>query len=450
MGHDHTKSGSGRTEPCANCGAQVDARFCSACGQDKIGDTHLFPCHAGPLTSRTTRSNQTFTYSYDNLGRVTTVAAPSGTPGSTYTYDNFSNLLTASAAGRTITNGWDARGRMLSQAGPNGTVSYQYDVANRRTRLTWHDGFYVTYAYNTASQLTAIRENGATSGVGVLASFSGACPRARQRRDPGDDLGRRTALTRGNGTVTSYDYDAAGRLNELVQNLAGTSHDNTDTFAFNPAGQITSRTRSNTGYSYASHINTDTLFSHNGLNQITSVTGSTAPSYDTRGNMTSDGTTSFGYDQYNRLTSAGTASFDYDPLGRLYQSTGASGTARRQYDGAAMIAVYNSAGSLTERGACPGPDPGSTAPAWTRRWSCTQAPARRTAPSSTPTRGAALSRTPTHRAAAPPCSPMTNTAELDPVFGPRGVGRSPCLSLTPFLGHEELEDPRVMASGRAA
>ncbi|MGJ3232382.1 MAG: RHS repeat-associated core domain-containing protein [Oceanicaulis sp.] len=58
---------------------------------------------------------------------------------------------------------------------------------------------------------------------------------------------------------------------------------------------------------------------------------------------------SFGYDQYNRLTSAGSATFDYDPLGRLYQSTGATGTARRQYDGADMIAVYSSAGALTER-----------------------------------------------------------------------------------------------------
>ncbi|MGX6647258.1 RHS repeat domain-containing protein [Maricaulaceae bacterium MS644] len=63
------------------------------------------------------------------------MAAPSGTPGSGYTYDNFSNLLTASAAGRTITNTWDARGRLILQAGPNGTVSYTYDAANRRTGL---------------------------------------------------------------------------------------------------------------------------------------------------------------------------------------------------------------------------------------------------------------------------------------------------------------------------
>lgn len=130
------------------------------------------------------------------------------------TYDNFSNLITASAAGRTLTNSFDARGRLLSQAGPNGTVSYQYDVANRRTRMTWPDAFFVTYADNTASQLTASRKNGATSGVGMLASFTEACPRARQRRNPGEDLGRGPILTRGDGPVTTYSFDAAARLDE--------------------------------------------------------------------------------------------------------------------------------------------------------------------------------------------------------------------------------------------
>ncbi len=53
---------------------------------------------------------------------------------------------------------FNTRGRLLSQASPNGTVSYQYDAASRRTRMTWPDAVFVTYAYNTASQLTAIRE----------------------------------------------------------------------------------------------------------------------------------------------------------------------------------------------------------------------------------------------------------------------------------------------------
>jgi hypothetical protein len=72
---------------------------------------------------------------------------------------------------------------------------------------------------------------------------------------------------RGNCTETRYDFDAMGRLDELVTDLAGTADDNTDSFTFNPAGQIASRSRTNTDYSYASHINVDTLFTHNGLNQ---------------------------------------------------------------------------------------------------------------------------------------------------------------------------------------
>lgn len=39
--------------------------------------------------------------------------------------------------------------------------------------------------------MTRVRENGATTGVGVLAAFTY------------DDLGRRTLLTRGNGTKNS-------------------------------------------------------------------------------------------------------------------------------------------------------------------------------------------------------------------------------------------------------
>ena len=161
----------------------------------KTGKHTYFLSTNGRLHTRITRSGQTFSYVYDALGRVTTVTAPSGTPDSSDTYDNFSNLLTASNGAMTIINTWDARGRLILQAGPNGTVSYSYDAASRRTGLGWPDAFYVAYDYNAASQLTAIRENGATSGVGVLATFTY------------DDLGRRTQLTRGNGTVTDYSFD---------------------------------------------------------------------------------------------------------------------------------------------------------------------------------------------------------------------------------------------------
>jgi YD repeat-containing protein len=59
-----------------------------------------------------------------------------------------------------------------------------------------------------------------------------------------DDLGRRTSLARGNGAFTGYAYDAASRLSQMVQDFAGTAHDLTATYTYNPAGQIVGATRS--------------------------------------------------------------------------------------------------------------------------------------------------------------------------------------------------------------
>ncbi|TGY88332.1 hypothetical protein E5163_10955 [Marinicauda algicola] len=112
-------------------------------------------------------------------------------------------------------------------------------------------------------------------------------------------------------------------------------------------------TRSNTAYSWVNHINLDTLFGHNGLNQITSITedgvAQTAPTWDGRGNLTSYAGTSYGYDHYNRLTSvSGGITLSYDPLGRLHSYTTGAGTYDSLYDGAALIGMYN-AGSLVQR-----------------------------------------------------------------------------------------------------
>ncbi|MCR9258068.1 MAG: RHS repeat-associated core domain-containing protein, partial [Alphaproteobacteria bacterium] len=127
----------------------------------------------------------------------------------------------------------------------------------------------------------------------------------------------------------------------------------TVSFDHNFSGQITERTVSNASYTYAHSITVDTLFDHNGLNQITSVSGVAARGYDARGNLTSYNGRTYQYDTYNRLTSVGgtggSMSLAYDPLGRLWQTSGASGTARYQYDGAAIIAEYNASGVMQHR-----------------------------------------------------------------------------------------------------
>ena len=185
-------------------------------------------------------------------------------------------------------------------------------------------------------EVVAIRENGATGGAGVLARFAY------------DDLGRRVSLTRGNGAVTSYGYDGASRLQMLTGNLLNDAYDQSVTFGYNPAGQILTRVATNDKYSWTDPANVNRPYTANGLNQYTQ-SGAVVPTYDGRGNLTRAGGPVFGYSAENRLVSAsGGVSMSYDPLGRLYRSQGSVAT-RFGYDGDALIAEYDDAGTLLRR-----------------------------------------------------------------------------------------------------
>ncbi|MGE0187661.1 MAG: RHS repeat domain-containing protein [Hyphomonadaceae bacterium] len=286
------------------------------------------------VTQDRRRDGSTIGFTYDNLNRATLMTPSTGAAVS-FGYDNFSRRTQAAFSGHTLTFGYDQLSRNVSAGGPLGSVSYQYDLAGRRTRVTWPDSFYAQYDYDLTGAATAIRENGASSGVGVLAVYAY------------DNLGRRVSITRGNGVTTAYDYDAASRLEELAHQLNGSSADQTLTFTYNAAGQALTRVGANSAYDWPQPSLGYTNYVPNGLNQYNTVAAASV-SYDARGNLTSDGTTTYGYDLYNRLTSAGSASFAYDPAGRLYQSAGAA-TTRFQYDGVDLIAEYNASNVLQRR-----------------------------------------------------------------------------------------------------
>ena len=78
----------------------------------------------------------------------------------------------------------------------------------------------------------------------------------------------------------------------------------------------------------------------------------TSFTYDTRGNLTSDGSRTFTYDVENRLltVSAPTAvTLTYDPTGRLQTSTASSATTTFLYDDEALAAEYNSSRTVLRR-----------------------------------------------------------------------------------------------------
>lgn len=271
-------------------------------------------------------SSQKIEYGYDDLNRLTAKDLPGSEPDVAYTYDVLSRMTGASQSGHALTFGYDALSRNTSQGGPLGTVNYAYDAAGRRTRMTWPDNFYVDYDYLVTGEVAAIRENGVTSGAGVLATYSY------------DNLGRRTGIARGNGTSTSFTPDDVSRLSVLSHDLSLTGSDVTTDFSYNPASQIAGIDRSNNAYTWTDNHDVTRGYTNNGLNQHT-VAGTVSLDYDVRGNLKTSGSDSFTYSSENlMLTGPGSVALTYDPLLRLYQTN----VGRRfAYDGGNVIAEYN-------------------------------------------------------------------------------------------------------------
>ncbi len=262
----------------------------------------------GAVTSFKNRAAQTITYTLDNLSRVT-ASSGAGATSRTRTYDNLGRV-TALTGGEAVSYTYDALSRVLTEVQTTGTVSYDYDAAGRQTKVTYPGSFYVNYDYDVSGAVTKVRENGATSGVGVLGTYEY------------DDLGRRTKLTRGNGVVTDYAFDGASRLTDMDDDFNGTTHDQNIDFSYNPAGQITQRVASNDLFAYLAHWNIDASAIVNGLNQATSV-DSDPITYDDKGNVTSYDGFTYTYDAENFLVSAVNSNGGYnvtnkyDAAGRL-------------------------------------------------------------------------------------------------------------------------------------
>lgn len=328
----------------------------SSAGALNEGDYESYTYDAnGNRLSLRKRDGSTLTYQYDTLNRMTRKTVPSRAGLSTahtrdvfFQYD-YRGLQTRarfdSLSGAGITYAYDGFGRLTSETqntdGVSRTVSSQYDIADNRTQVTHPDGGNFRLDFDALNRPTVLRQYGT-----AMASLS-----YNNRGLPSQFAW--TYATSSNNKRT-FDYDAAGRLDQIVIDLHGTSRDVTWDYTRNPASQILTETQSNDAYSWDGHVTVNRTYTTNGLNQYTSAGGASF-TYDANGNLTSDGTYTYLYDIENRLVSRSggggpTITLNYDPTGRLYQVTGGSlGTQRFVYDGNALIAEYNSAGTMLRR-----------------------------------------------------------------------------------------------------
>jgi RHS repeat-associated protein len=286
------------------------------------------------LSQEQLRDGVVVTYHHDARHRLLDFDVPSLT---TYGYDNLDHLISATNGGTTVSSTYDSLGRATQTNSPTGSMGYGYDLAGNRTQVTWPDGFFVNYDRDPTGEVTAIRENGAASGAGVLASYAY------------DRINRTITLTRGDGAKSTYVEDALGRVATLNHDLAGTANDQSIAFTFNAAGQINSRTPSIAGFGATGFGNRNGSYQPNGLNQYTTAAGKTLQ-WGGLGNLRSDGVNSYTYDGQNRLIGSGSgASLSYDPVGRLSQVATGSATTKFLYDDVDLVAEYDTNGVLQHR-----------------------------------------------------------------------------------------------------
>jgi RHS repeat-associated protein len=302
------------------------------------------------------RDGRVITYNYDALNRVTSKIIPdtcvagyicTPPPASAvrdvyYAYDLFSLQTEAhfdslTSADKLMT-AYDALKRpvasTLTMNGQARQLSYLYDAAGNRTRLTFPDNVYFTYSFDNLYRMVDVKDNGGT----ILSGLKY------------DNRGRRDELL-GGGSST-FGYDAVSRLTSINHGFTNGGYGVVIGFPqYDPANQVVQRTLNNDLYAFRQQYNTNRVYAANGLNQYTTA-GSATPGYDSNGNLISLPNSGYGYDAENRLISAtGTvpATLTYTPMGNLYETASPSGTIRYLYDGDALVAEYNSGGTLLNR-----------------------------------------------------------------------------------------------------
>jgi RHS repeat-associated protein len=263
----------------------------------------------GSLASRTTQNSSLIQYSYDEINRLTKISYPDGSS-VVYVYDKDGNRWKMTDSASTTRYTYDPRGRLLSEArtinSQTYTLTYQYDAASNLLKLTYPDGYQVSYKYDALNRVTS---------AGTLA------PTITYRKN-----NQLSTITYGNGDQTAYSYDQLGRVSRIHTWNGATSLLDLN-YAYDSNGNPTNVNNGQETYGY------------DDLNRLTSGSGpfgSLSYTYDQVGNrltQTVNGTqTTYTYGSYNKLLSAGSTSYTYDNNGNTVTKASGSNSWAYTYD----------------------------------------------------------------------------------------------------------------------
>jgi RHS repeat-associated protein len=246
------------------------------------------------------RFNKTLSYTYDRLGRRTTLV---DSEGGVFKYN------------------WDAKSRMVSVENPAGaTAAFRYDAAGRRNGLAYSNGVTAEYQYDAAGRLTALAQGGAASAYGY------------------DAAGNVTSITEASGTHV-YEYD-------LLDRLVAAAHPSlpAETYRYDALGNRLA-SAGDSGYVYGA------------AGRLASAEGA-AYTYDKSGNLTGKTTTAgasvYRWDSAGQLAridfpDGGLAEYKYDPFGRRIEKNANGSATAYLYDLSTILLELDPSGAMVAR-----------------------------------------------------------------------------------------------------
>jgi YD repeat-containing protein len=243
----------------------------------------------GNLVSLTHFNGVTTTYTYDALNRLLSRATPGETAVS-FTYTPTGKYLTSTAQDGTVNYSYDSLDRLVTKATPEGTLSYTYDAAGHVASIQSSNanGASVSYGYDDLNRLSTVVDNRLPGNNTTTYAY-----------DPANNL---TTATYPNGLQSAMSYDALNRITGLaasssVAEVSGYRYQRSATGNLTSASELNGRTI-NWSYDGIYRLTNEVIASdpHN-------VDGSIAYNLDPVGNRLSDtssiagvSSSSFGYD----------------------------------------------------------------------------------------------------------------------------------------------------------
>ncbi len=328
--------------------------------------TRTFDTAGNVITEKDARGIVT-RFSYDALNRLTNIDYPTDTD-TVIRYDE-----TVAGRGR-VTSHSDEAGTTTFDYHPSGriareqftaidsvfskSIQYQYDTSGRLTSIAYPSGNIVTFTYNTYGRLTNVTGFGKTIASNIQYEPSGAMrrwtwPTGQQYTRTFDQSGRINGYSHGSG-LRNLSHDGNNNVTKFTSLYEPytdmqMTYDERDRLATVESGDRM------VGYGYDAnsnriHKNTTNLITGNMSVQTSTIASSNnrilnsnnpwrTYSYDTAGNITSDGIITYAYSEGNRLKSAtsttGTWTYRHDAMGRRRSKRGST-------DGATVYYMYDS------------------------------------------------------------------------------------------------------------